>query len=113
MRDVARTSVQFARRKADELETTQILKGGGPARKRVCLEEKGGGQEEGGGERMELEEVGKEGEGEKEVEEFLATVSSLPLGAMGEEEARAKLSQLVADLLAKGSPYVTALMDSS
>ena len=105
--------MQFARRKADELETTHIVKGDGPARKKICLEEKGGGKEGGGRERMGTEEGGKEREGEKLVEEFLATVSSLPLRAMGEEEARAQLNQLVADLVARGSPYITALVDSS
>ena len=96
---------QFARQKAAQLETChRPVATASPVTKRLCLEGNLAG---------EVEDHDAEREGEREVEEFLSAVSSLPLDEMTEEEARLKLSHLVEELKESSSPYLSFLMASS
>ena len=79
--------MQFAREKAEELETFSDT----PQPKRQCLERE---------------------EGDKEMDSFLEAVGSLPLSELGEEGAKVKLQELVTKLSSSSSPAVQALINS-
>ena len=108
--------IQFAREKAAELEAY----GETPPEKKRCLVGGGGGEgergdgrdERGGGEGKRGdggEEGGKRGGGE--VDRFLTAVSCLPLAELGEEAARVRLADMVAELAS--SPHVRELIDTT
>ena len=94
---------QFARQKAAELETCHRPVAIAPITKRPCLE---------GNLAREVESHDAEREEEKKVDEFLSSVSSLPLDKMTDEEVRLKLSHLVEELKASSSPYLSSLISS-
>ena len=86
--------MQFARERAAELEAFH-LPAGAPPTKKLCVEE-------------EAEDGGREA-GE-EVDGFLAAVREV--GELGEEAAKARLAELVAQLVASPSPHIRALINS-
>ena len=94
--DVQCLIMQFARQKAAELEVFR-LPGEEPPKKKQRVEGGGGG--------------GGEEEGEKEVDRFLAAVSCLPLDELGEEAARERLAEMVAQLSSSPSPHVRAIIN--
>ena len=91
--------MQFARERAAELEAFH-LPAGAPPTKKLCVEEEAedGGREAGG------REAGEEVDG------FLAAVREV--GELGEEAAKARLAELVAQLVASPSPHIRALINS-
>lgn len=82
--------LQFARERAEELETF-CPTDQAPAEKKLKVEEKEDG----------------------EVDRFLAAVSSLPLAELGEERTRMRLADLVAELTSSSCPEVRAVLDTS
>ena len=94
--------IQFAREKAAELE----IYGETPPEKKRCLVGGGGGE----GERGDGGEEGGE-RGEGEVDRFLTAVSCLPLAELGEEAARVRLADMVAELAS--SPHVREHIDTT